>query len=197
MGKEVVTVARWQGDVAEVKALLEAHEIILRGDIKARIARTAMTAVDVDGDDLLIRTHGGTLTLELGAQAAAKWADYLRTPLPTLAAKLGVGPDRRAFVIGTIDDAELAAALADATCATIDAAAVLIAILTSDAELASAHATACTAPHLHLWCVYAKGKSAPISDSAIRTFLRGNGYIDNKTTGVSDRLTATRYGARK
>ena len=43
MGRTSITIAQWQGQTAEVRALLEATEIVLRGGIKARVARAAIT----------------------------------------------------------------------------------------------------------------------------------------------------------
>jgi hypothetical protein len=197
VGKEAAALTHWQGQTAETKVLLETHEIIMRGNIRARIPRAAIAAVRVAGNALAVDASDGTLTVELGAATAAKWADYLTKPLPTLAAKLGVGPDSSAFVIGASDDAELTAALAGATCSAARDASVLVAVLTCEADLVAAFAVARTQPELHLWCVYGKGKYATISDAAIRAYLRGQSYVDSKTTGVSDRLTATRYGKRK
>ena len=44
------------------------------------------------------------------------------------------------------------------------------------------------------WFVNVKGKAALLGDSAIRETLRARGYKDNKTTAVSERFSATRYG---
>lgn len=197
MGREAIGKARWGGETGEVKALLESQEIILRGEIRARIARSAISAVAVSGEDLLVTAAGGTLDLTLGAVEAEKWAAALRKAPPTLAAKLGVSVGQPAFVLGPVADAELAAALDDAQTPVLADAAILIAVLHSEAELAAAFEVARSVPHLPLWCVAAKGRTAPLSDATIRSFLRGHGYIDTKTSAVSERLTATRYRVRQ
>ena len=44
--------------------------------------------------------------------------------------------------------------------------------------------------------VHQKGRDAFPSDGEIRMELRSRGYVDNKTSAVSDKLTATRYVRR-
>lgn len=196
MGSEAVAVARWRGAVEEVKVLLEGNEILLRGAIKARIARSGISGISVEGDSLSLHSDGELLVLELGAREAAKWQDALLKPPPGLAAKMGIGPDSLAFVMGRNDDPDLAEALAGATCASPDQAQILVAIIDSEAGLAAALAIANLYPELFLWCVYRKGKTAAFGDTRVRTFLRDHGYIDSKTCAVSADLTATRYRSR-
>jgi len=193
MGREAVAMCRWQGKVAEVKALLESHEIILRGDIRAKISRATISAPKIDKDALVLRADGETLRLELGLKEAEKWLAALLKPLPSLAEKLGVSKSSKAFVIGKVDDAELKTALVGAATKAPKDAAVLIAMLRNEADLKAAIKAAGGAAHAPVWCVYGKGKFATLSDSAIRTTMRANGFVDNKTSGVSDQLTATRY----
>jgi hypothetical protein len=197
MGREAECGARWRGQTAEVKALLESAEIILRGGIKAKIPRSDISGVAVSGDDLILETGGEQIVLELGAAEAGKWMAALLKPTLTLKDKLGLKPGDTAFVIGAIDDEALATALQGAQAKTAKAAAMLVAILRSEDDLKAAFEIASAAPALSLWCVYQKGKSAQIGDTAIRTFLRANAYIDSKTASISPTLTATRYGARR
>jgi hypothetical protein len=193
MGRETVAVAHWKGETAKVKALLEAAEIILRGEIRARISRANISSISVDEDTLQLVTAGSNLRLELGNSEAMKWAAVLSKPPPTLAQKLGIDEARRAFVIGHADDEEFANALSDASTQTRNDAAVLVAILKTDADLSQAISLGQVPPICPIWCVYGKGKFATISDTTIRTVMRANGFIDNKTSGISDKMTATRY----
>lgn len=195
MGREAICTATWDGATAEVKALLESSEIILRGEIRARIARVGITGVEVRGNDLVVDVSGAALTMGLGSVEAAKWAAALLKAPPTLAEKLGLGGSKRAVVLGTVDDDALNAALDGATVAASTDADMVVAVVHTGADLASALDTARTAA-LPVWIVAGKGKFATVSDSDIRTLLRGNGFIDTKTSGVSDRWTATRYAAR-
>lgn len=193
MGREAITVCHWRGETAEAKALLEASHLILRGALRLRIERSAIDAVARDDSDLILTIGGERLILELGTTEVAKWYDHLLKPVPTLAEKLGVSGANRAFVIGVHDDAELARTLDGATTGDPNEASVVIAIMTAEEDIAAAIAVARVKPKRHLWCVSGKGKFATLSDSAIRAALRAHGFVDNKTSGVSDRLTATRY----
>lgn len=193
MGREALATADWQGQTAQVKALLESQEIIMRGAIRARIPRTQISAVTVEGDLLRLLVAGEPLTLALGATEAEKWATTLRKPPPNLADKLGISPEKRAYVTGPVDDETLRSALTDATTDTLTDASVIVAVLSQEADLDTAFVLAKSAPHLALWCVYPKGPTSPVGDAAVRAHLRERGYVDSKSSAVSDRLTATRY----
>lgn len=196
MGREAIATCHWRGEAAEVKALLEGREIILRGAIRLRLDRAACEAMAHDGDDLILTTGGERLVLALGEVEAAKWLAKLQAPLPTLAQKLGLSAAKPALVIGTLNDPELAQALAGGITSEPDRAALLIAMIECRSDLAAALALAQTKPQLHIWCVYPKGKAALVSDAEIRTTMRAAGLMDNKTCAVSERLTATRYRAK-
>lgn len=193
MGREAIATCEWRGEVAEVKALLEAREIIVRGDIRLKLERASINAITVDDADLVLTVAGERLVLTLGTKEAVKWHAQLLKPLPTLRQKLGVGPTSKALVIGKINDAELANALEGAVAENGRAASVLIAVLHNEAELNAAITLAETMPERHLWCVYGKGKFATITDSAIRSAMRARGFADSKSCGISEHLTATRY----
>jgi hypothetical protein len=197
MGREAICECQWKGQTAEAKVLLESRELILRGGIRARISRTTLSAVAVRAGKLSLSSGGETLTLALGKDEAEKWAAALLKPAPSLADKLGISATKKAFVIGKADDPELAKALAGSKTASLSSAAVLVAVVETEAEVQAAYKTAKTVAPCPLWCVYGKGKFATVSDAAIRSFMRDHGYIDTKTSGISDRLTATRYAPAK
>ena len=181
----------------EVRAHLESTSLILRGAVlKRHIPLSSLTNLSVAGHSLLFEAQGEQIALELGADEAHKWLKKIATPAPSLAAKLGISAQKPAYVVGKVDDAALTEALADATTRHMDRATVLITIALTAPALAHAvelHARmACAA----MWVVHVKGKTAVLGESAIRQYLRERGYMDNKTTAVSDRYTATRYGRR-
>ncbi len=196
MGRDSETIAQWQGQTAEVRAVLESTEIILRGGIKARVPRAGIVAMSVDQGWLTLTTDQGPLILELGEAEAARWLKALQKPVPTLAQKLGVSAGCPAFVFGALDDADLIAALDGARAASVAEAGVLVAVLDAPGDLDAAFAVALSSPELMLWCVYTKGR-ASVTDAMVRGYLRERGYIDSKACAVSVRLTATRYGRRK
>jgi hypothetical protein len=193
MGREALAVCHWKGETAEVKALLEPAAIILRGDIRATIPRQSITAISVADDALTVVAEGNELSLELGSRQARAWAAALSTPLPTLAEKLGIDVTHRAFVLGQADDTELAQALVGAVTNTRGEAAVIVAILTTETDLTEAIEAARATPNRPVWCVYGKGRFATITDATIRRTMRERGFVDNKVSAVSERLTATRY----
>ena len=199
MGREAETFAHWQGQSGEVRALLESGEVILRGGIRDRIARSAITGMAVDSGDLRLQTDRGPLVLELGAVEAARWLAALQKPAPSLAQKLGLGAGRLAFVLGRVEEAVLAEALAGASTPVLADAGLLVAVLDTPGDLAAAYGLAQSAPHLMIWCLYPKGRAsavtdASITDATVRGYFRERGYIDSKSCAVSESLTATRYG---
>jgi hypothetical protein len=196
MGREAEATVQWRGQTGLSKVMLESTEIILRGGIRGRIARADLTGFTVDIDDLRIATSDGPLILRLGAKLAESWAAALAKSPPSLAQKLGVGPDAPVFVTGS-PDKNLAAALVGATTDSPHDAALLMAVLSIAADLATALRMAQTHPALQIWCVYHKGPSAAVGDAQVRAAFRAAGLIDTKSCAVSDSLTATRYGLPK
>ena len=72
----------------------------------------------------------------------------------------------------------------------------LLAVLIDEPDLHAASDLALAHPNKHIWMVHRKGKAAIVGDTAIRTHMRGLGFIDSKTSAVSDQLTTTRYRLR-
>ena len=100
------------------------------------------------------------------------------------------------YVLARADDAALAEAPAGASTTSASDAAVLITITLDDSDLTRAIALHAGMPCRAMWVVHVKGKAATLGGTAIRQRLRSSGYMDNKTTAVSDRFTATRYAKR-
>lgn len=195
MGREAECEARVGREQAVVKALLESKELILRGAIRRRWPLADLQGVKVVEGRLHLSVGDENVELGLGAAQAASWAKKIATPPPGLAAKLGLGDGARAFVIGAVADAELAAALDGRITTRPEAAALVIAeVLDPKALDAALKAHARLTPPI--WLVYPKGRDSTLPDSVVRERLRAAGYIDSKSTAVSDRLTATRYARR-
>lgn len=197
MGRTAETIAHWQGQSAEVRALLESGEVILRGGIRDRIPRWAITSMSVDQGWLRLATDRGPLVLELGEAEALRWLKALQKPVPSLAEKLGLSAGCLAFVLGPVQDAALAAALRDAVTPDLGRAGVLVVVLAKAVDLEAAFAVAQSVPELAVWCVYPKGRGATVTDAMVRGYFRDRGYVDSKACAVSDVLTATRYGRRR
>lgn len=196
MGREASCTARVGEETAEVTALLESTTVVLRGAIKRKWAIAALENLRVEGGDLRFEIGAEAVSLALGDKEAGKWLTKLQTPPPTLAAKLGVSAENPALLIGPTQgslDPALAEALAGAITTNMREARMLVAVLSNAAELprmAEFHADMiCNT----VWVVHPKGPDADPSDAVVRIGMRGWGYVDNKTSAVSDALTATRY----
>ncbi|MBN9017437.1 MAG: hypothetical protein J0H11_08480 [Rhizobiales bacterium] len=192
MGREASVQAEIGGETGEVRALLESSELILRGAIKRRYPKSELRDVIVEGEALRFTSGGEVVRLHLGARVAESWAKAIATPPPSLGAKLGLDKGL-AFLIGSFDDPDLAAALDGATVDDPANATLLIAPIDGPDDLAKAASFQAAHPHLALWAIYPKGRDVAFGDGAIRTALRGAGFRDTKSCAVSERLTATRY----
>lgn len=197
MGREAQGLCTIGPHTETVKALLESTALIVRGaTLKRQFTISALSSVEVQGNALRFQCEGERVTLELGAEEAQKWLKKIMTPPPSLASKLGIGAEAKAYVLGRADDAALAEALAGAVTTHAGDAEVLIVVALDDKDLAQALVLHSNMPCRSMWVVHVKGKAATLGDTAIRQRLRGSGYMDNKTTAVSDRFTATRYARR-
>ena len=190
MGREARVRAVVDDETGDVTALLEARELILRGEIRRRFATAAIRQLGVDGEVLRFRHENESVALHLGARAATSWAKAISTPPPTLREKLGLGGGARALLIGPCDDAALAEALDGVQTNRVDEASMVIVRADNREDLLSAFAACGPLP---LWAVYAKGRDATFGEAAVRETLRGAGARDSKSCAVSERLTATRF----
>lgn len=198
MGLEQKCRAAWPGGSGDVKALLETHELILRGDVKRTFPIARLEKIRVEDEDLRFRVADEDIALTLGADKAGRWAKKLITPPPSLAQKLGTGPAAKALVIGEIDDPALVEALGENTTTSPQEAALCVAVVRDEAALQQAiRAQQSCAFETLIWIANVKGPRSPFSDNAVRSFMRDAGYIDNKVSAVSDVLSATRYARRR
>lgn len=196
MGREAVAVCHWNGDVAEARLHLDSAALQVRGEMKLDIPRGQIKDVELVEEGVRVNTYGPALVMEFGAADAAQWHKALLKTPPTLAEKLGVSADKPAFVLGEFADAPLEQALTGATVSKADDAAILIAIVMEEPDLRAASDLAMAHPGKHIWLVHRKGKAAVVGDTMIRTHMRALGFIDSKTSAVSDQLTTTRYRLR-
>lgn len=198
MGREALVPCRWNGRSAEVKALLESRELILRGELKGRFAIAEMTEIGVEGEELHFRVGGDSLALALGADLATSWAKKLATPPPTLAQKLGIVGEARVLAIGEATEPTLLEALADARTTDAKAAQLSLAIVATTAELQDALTIHESLPvGTPIWIVHGKGPRAAFGEAPVRQAMREAGYRDNKVSAVSETLSATRYARPK
>ncbi len=192
MGLEAESVVETEGETHTVKALLEGHELILRGAFRRTFSLTDISAVEVR-DAALHFMHGGVaFTLRLPDGRAETWARKMTTPPPSLAAKLGISPDKPAYVVGFTDDPALLTALDGNTVATKNAAVQIVVVADSPDILPDPDGL----PAMPVWIVYPKGAKSSLPESIVRTHMRDAGWSDTKTSAVSERLSALRFHKR-
>jgi hypothetical protein len=119
LGREATCQCNWAGTTAEVKALLETNEIILRGEIRRRIPLQKLTNVKVQLDSLCFSVDREPVQLFLGALAAESWAKKVKAPPRSLAQKLGITGKTVVRSIGNITDRALLSALDEAAMPTL------------------------------------------------------------------------------
>lgn len=175
-----------------MKALLESDGIILRGEVRGRLPRAGLVGWRVEGEDPCLRSGEEPLVLTLGATEASAWVKALDRPVPSLAAKLGVSATVRALMIGGPAPEEIAVAVAGCQAAGPDRAAMIVAVLTGPADLEAALAAGIKTG-LRVWAVHGRGKSAVVPDAAVRAAFRAAGWMDIKSSAVSEGFTATLY----
>jgi hypothetical protein len=105
MGLEAKCVVRVDGAAHRGTALLETDELLFRGPAALKIPFSAISSLEAN-DGILAVTHaGGTALFELG-NAAAKWAERIRSPR-SLLDKLGAKADMTVSVLGDFEPAFL------------------------------------------------------------------------------------------
>jgi hypothetical protein len=194
MGLEAKCRCRWSGGSGDVKALLEAHELILRGNIRRRFPISEISDLRTRGDNLHFKHSSVEFTLELGAEQALRWARKIATPPPSLAKKLGVTPTSKVMLIGPLEDVVLQEALKDGIATGMEEARLSLAVVYDEPALENAlrlHES--LAAGTAIWIVHKKGRKAAFGEGPVRSYMRSVGYRDNKVSAVSDAHSATRY----
>ena len=90
---------------ADGTVLLETDELVVRGEARVRIKRTAIQRVTRRAGAVTVTAPTATITLTLGEPAAARWEKKLGEPPKRLVDKLDVKPEAAVLLIGTHDDA--------------------------------------------------------------------------------------------
>src|SRR5918999_1041341 len=101
MGLEAKCILRLGGAAHSGTALLETDELLFRGPDRLKIPFASITALDVAEGILRITHAGGSAQFELG-DAAAKWAERIRSPR-SLLDKLGAKAGMTVSVIGEFE----------------------------------------------------------------------------------------------
>ena len=199
MGREATCTCNWAGADAVVKALIEPPDLILRGGIRRRLPLAELRNVRADGELLRFDFAGEVISIALGNAIAARWAQAITTPPPSLAKKLGISPQTTVRVLGAIDDGALHDALEAAHSIANSNADLLIARVDTPAELARALKSAAKelATGKPIWFVYPKGRDHALSEADVRAAGLAAGLVDTKVAAVSQRLTGLRFVKRR
>jgi hypothetical protein len=205
MGQEARCVALIGERRAEVKALLETDELILRGEHRLRLPFATLDSVEASDGLLTLRHADETVILDLGA-VAERWAARIRNP-PTLLDKLGVKPGQRIVLVGLTDE-QLRRRLHE--CAdvfesmSIHAPSFAHDIVGADFNLVFVQiqtlldldalpiARAAITQDGAVWVVHPKGR-ADLKDTDVIAAGRAAGLVDNKVARISDRYSALRF----
>jgi hypothetical protein len=199
MGREAICTCVWNGEKSEVKALLEPPELILRGEIRRKLPFSKMKSVKADGNLLRFKFEGDSVALELGNAIAAKWADALLKPPPTLAKKLGITPETTVRMIGPMDDAALNKALEDAKDVSQRKGELILARVDTPADLHAALNKAADQlkTGVPIWFIYRKGPGHPLNENQVRDIALETGIVDTKIASVSAEFSALRFVKRR
>jgi hypothetical protein len=194
MGREATCHCKWGAEEADCKVLLETGELILRLGMRRRVPWAEMSAVSACDSRLHFKVGRDHVELNLGPEIAQRWAKVIASPLPTLAHKLGISSTTKLSVIGNVKSKELEAAIAEGSRATEKDADLVLICVNSQLELD--RYLAAKTYSKPLWIIYPKGSTSGVKESAVRTFLRSQGFIDTKVASVSADLTALRFVSR-
>jgi len=199
MGQEARCACDWNGTKAQVKALIEPPDLILRGSISRRIPIAAMKQIRADGDRLRFTFNGNPVALDVGSSVAAKWAKVLQTPSPSLAKKLGITGESVVRMIGEVDDKTLEKAISEAKEVTTRRGDLILARVDTPGELTAAlKKSAVGLGHgVPIWFIYPKGPGHALNENIVRSTALAAGIVDTKVAAVSSTVTALRFVKRK
>ena len=199
MGREAACSCNWAGTSAQVKALIEPPNLILRGDLRRRLPLSELRNVRADGDQLRFTFHDEEISILLGSGMAAKWAPAITAPPPSLAKKLGITADTTIRLIGEVDDGALEDALSIAKAVSKSKGDLIIARVDTAGDLTQALKSGAgdLARGIPIWFVYPKGRGHAINEGTVRETALAAGIVDTKVAAVSPRLTALRFVKRR
>lgn len=194
MGDEASCRVRVGGKAAEVKALLETAELVLRGGVRRKIPLSALTEVTADEGVLRLVWPDGEVELELGAQAE-RWAKKIRSPKGRID-KLGVKAGQRVSVVGLEEEdfiAELKARTEDVADGPRKGSAHLFFGADTRAALKRLGTLkAYLAPDGALWVIRPKGMKE-ITEADVRSAGKAAGLVDTKVVAFSKTHTAEKF----
>ena len=174
--------------------LLEADELIVRGEARVRLPRADIREVTRRAGTVTVTSSTAQVTLALGADAAPKWERRLSEPPKRLIDKLDVKPDAKVWVNG-VTDSVLVAQLAERTsqvstgrsATKVDVAFVQVGRASELRRVAAA--AKAIVPDGAIWVVHPKGKDG-VADTTIFAEAERLGLTYTKVARVSDAQSA-------
>lgn len=199
MGREALCACTWNGKRHQVKALLEPPDLIMRGEIRHRMPFAKIEAIKAQNGDLLFRYEGHAVRLQLGSPMAAKWAEAMLKPPPTLAKKLGISSDVTVHMIGPVDDPGLKMALKEARAVSQTKGDLVLARVDTPSDLAAALRKAGDqlGAGVPIWFIYRKGTGHLLNENLVRTTALATGIVDTKVAAVSTEFSGLRFVKRR
>jgi hypothetical protein len=189
----------WDGNRHQVKAQLEPPELILRGELRHRIPFAKISSLKAGGDYLAFSFDGHSVRLQLGSTIAAKWAEAIVKPPPSLAKKLGISSENTVRMSGPVDDSALKSALAEAKTVSQSKGDLILARVDTPADLKAVLAKAASQLEsgIPIWFIYRKGPGRPLNENQVRAAALATGIVDTKIAAVSAEFSALRFVKRR
>lgn len=194
MGREKICDGSLGNDRGEVRAMLESNEIILRGDITAKLPLQTLRSMRAHVDKFEALTDRGKLSLALGATEAAAWLTRIHNPR-SLIQKLGIKQHTPVHVID--EHPEFRGVISDsgAKLVALQWATIVFVVIETEAQLSALCRLVHTLPGAsQLWVLRRKGKQVTVKESVIMAALKEQGLAPSKTTAWSSDYAADRYG---
>jgi hypothetical protein len=179
---------------ADATVLLETDELVVRGEARIRIPRTAIQRAAVRAGVLTVTAPQGTVAMTLDADSAATWLKKIQEPPKRLIDKLDVKPGAKVWLIG-IDDASLIDQLEERTTQLLrgpTAAAcdvVFVGVENAKDLERIARAMKAMTDSGAIWVIHRKGPSG-VADTAIFAKAKSLGLTYTKVARVSETHTA-------
>jgi hypothetical protein len=185
VGREATGTARTGGGTGRAKILLETDEVILRGEVRARVPFRTLTAVEPGPAGLRLAWPDGEAIVELSEAEAARWADRIANP-SSLLDKLGV-KDGTTVVVLDVDDGAFQTELAGRAVKVRKAgpAEVVVWGLDEPSDLSRLPSLIdWIRPAGALWAVWAKGRKE-LNENHVRDAALEAGLVDVKVARFS------------
>ena len=188
MGNEAQCRVEIGGESADAKALLETEELIVRGDVRAKIPFREAKDVSADNGVLRLRWNGRDVRVHVGRDAA-KWAEKIRNP-KSVAEKLGVKPGQKISIIGKLDESFLSGVDVDVSRRLRRGSDIIFFAASKRADLEKlAELRESLAPAGAVWVIRPKGVSA-ITESDVMADAKTAELVDVKVVRFSETHTA-------